>query len=85
MPSVLRYVPKTHCNEGETPFSGCTSGNARGKDIKKEIGPNPSTLKESVTLPTRNMYQPKVNRLPLPGFIPCSRTLLDKEENLPNA
>ena len=31
------------------------------------------------------MYQPKVSRPPLPGFVSCSKTLLDEEENLPNA
>jgi len=32
-----------------------------GKDIKKDSWANPSTFKDIVTLPTRNMYQPKVN------------------------
>ena len=44
-----------------------------------------SALKESATLPAQNMYQSKVNRPPLAGFVSCSKTLLDGEENLPNA
>ena len=30
------------------------------------------------------MYQLKVSRSPLLGFVSCYKTLLDKEENLPN-
>jgi len=43
------------------------------------------TLKESVTLPTRNMYQLKLSRPPLPEFVSCFKTLKDEEKNLPNA
>jgi len=57
MPLNLRYIPKARRNEGETPISGCTSRNAGGRVIKKDNGANLSTLKESVTLPARNMYQ----------------------------
>jgi len=74
MPLVLRYVPKACRKEAETPFSGCTSGNAGGKAIKKDSVETLSTLKESVMLLTRNMYQPKVSRPTLPGFIACSKT-----------
>jgi len=64
--------------KGKTPFSGFISGNAGGKAIKKDSRANLSTLKESVTLLARNMYQPKVSKPPLPEFIYYSKTLLDE-------
>ena len=70
---ALRYVPKARRKEGETPFTRFTSGNVGGKATKKDSGANLSTLKESLTLPTQNMYQPKVSRPALPGFIACLR------------
>ena len=84
MPQALRYVLKAQHKEGETPFSGCTSRNAWGKATKKDGRAYLSTLKESIALPTRKC-QPKVSRLPLPGFASCSKTLLNEEENSPNA
>ena len=69
MTPILRYVPKSHPREGESPFSGVVRGNAEGKAMKKDSGANLSTRKESVTLPTQNMNQPKVSRHPLPGFL----------------
>ena len=85
MPPVLRYVPKARCKEGETPISGSVSENTGGKAIKKDSGANLSTLKECVTLPTRNMYQSKVSRPSPLEFVSCSKILLDGDENLPNA
>jgi len=85
MSSALKYVLKAHCKEGEPPFNWCTSGNTGGKAIKKDSGANLSILKGSDMLPTQNMFQSKVSRSSLPGFVSCSRTLLDEEENLLNA
>ena len=84
MPPVLRYVPKARCKEEEAPFSGFIIGNTGGKAINKDNGANLNTLKESITLPTQNIYQLKVSRPFLPRFVSYSKTLLDEEENLLN-
>ena len=82
MTPILRYVPKSRRREGESPFSGVVRESAEGKAMKKDSGTNLNTLKESVTLPMQNMYQPKVSRHPLPGFVPSSKALLKEEEVL---
>jgi len=75
--------PKLVTRRRKHNFSGCISGNAGGKAIRKDNGANLSTFKESVTLPMQNMYQLKVNRPLLSRFISCSKTSLDEEKNLP--
>jgi len=81
---VLRYVLKAYRKEGELSFSRCASGHVKGKSIKKDNGASLNTLKEIVTLPTQEVYQPKVSRHPLPRFVSCSKTLLKEEEDFPN-
>ena len=55
-----------------------------GKAIKKGSGASLGTLKDSATFPTRNMFQLKVSKPSHLGFILCSKTLFDKEEDFPN-
>jgi len=43
-----------------------------------------NTLKESVIRLMRKVYQAKMSRTPLPGFVSCSKTFLKEEEDLPN-
>ena len=48
---ILRYVPKSHRKEGESPFTGVTNGNAEDKAIRKANEASMSTLKGNATVP----------------------------------
>ena len=41
-------------------------------------------LKRNVTLSAQKMYQPKVSKQPLPGFVSSSKAFLKEEEHLPH-
>jgi len=56
MTLVLRYVPKSHCKKGESPFNGVVNGEVKGKIIRKANEAGLGAFKTSVTLPTRKVY-----------------------------
>ena len=69
---ILRYVSKSHRKEGESPFNGVVNGEGKGKIIRNANEASSSALKGSVTLPTQKVYQQKMCRHPLPGFVSSS-------------
>jgi len=73
MPSVLRYIPSSRGKEDESPVSECTSRSIETKATKKDDGASIITLKGSATVPTLKMWQAKVSRPALSGFVVCSK------------
>jgi len=73
MPPVLKYILRSRRKEAESPFSECTSRSIETKATKKDDGASIITLKGSATVPTLKMWQAKVNRPPLSGFVVFSK------------
>ena len=76
MTPVLRYVPKAHRKERESPFSGVVNGKAQGKIIRKANEASLGALKEVPYCQRK--------RCSLPGFVSFSKALLKEEEGLPH-
>jgi len=69
---TLRYVPKSHHKEGESPFTRVTNGSAEDKAIRKANEGSMTALKGSIMVPTLKLWQMKVSRPPLAGFVVSS-------------
>jgi len=78
MTPVLRCVPKSPRKEGESPFSGVVNGEAEGKIIRKAHKVSLGALKGTPT----KVFQSKVSRHPLLGFVSSPKALLKEEEGL---
>ena len=72
IPPILRYIPRSRRKEGESPFGESTGRNNKSKATKGDAD-SITSLKESVTVPTLRMWQVKVNRPPIPGFVISSK------------
>ena len=72
MPPILRYTLKSHHNEGKLPFSECTSSSIKIKATKDD-GASTTSLKEGVTVSTLKMWQAKVSRPSILGFVVSSK------------
>jgi len=72
MSLILRYIPKFHCEEGESPFSDCTSSSIETR-ATKDHGASITFLKGGVTVPTLKMWQAKLSQLPISGFVISSK------------
>ena len=81
MPPVLRYIPRSRRKEGESPFSECTIKSVETEATKKDDGATVVTLKESALVLTLKMWQAKVSRPPLSGFVVSS----EEGDDLPSA
>jgi len=77
----LRYVPKSHRKEGESPFTGVTNGNVEEKAIRKANEVSMTALKGNAIVPAPKVGQTKLSRPPLAGFFVSS----SGSDNLPNA
>jgi len=72
MPPILRYIPNLERKEGESPFSECTSSSIKTKATKDD-GAGITSLKGGVIVPTLKMWQAKVSRPPISGFVVSSK------------
>jgi len=81
MPPVLRYIPRSRRKEGESHFNECTTRRIETKATKKDDGASIITLKESAIVPILKMWQAKVSRPPLFGFVISSK----EGDDLPSA
>jgi len=77
----LRYVPKSRRKEVKTPFIGVVNGDAEDNIIRKANETRVAALKGSATVPTPKVWQTKVSRPPLSGFVVSSTG----SDNLRNA
>jgi len=68
IPLILRYIPRSHCKEGESPFGKYTGHSNKTKAPKGDVA-SITSLKGSVTVPTLKMWQAKVSWPPILGFI----------------
>ena len=79
MPPILRYIPKSRCKEGESPFGECTGSSIETKASKGD-GASITSLKRGVTVPTLKMWQAKVSWPPILGFVISSK----EDDGLPS-
>ena len=57
---ILRYVPKLHHKEGESPFTGVANGDAEDKVIRKANEASMTALKESAMVPRLKVSRPSL-------------------------
>jgi len=69
---ILRYIPRSRCKEGESPFRECTGRSNETKATKGDTA-TITSLKGSVTVSTLKMWQAKVSWPPIPGFVVSSK------------
>jgi len=72
MSPILRYIPKSHHKEGKSPFGECTGSSIETKATKGDRA-STTSLKEGVTVPTLKMWQAKVSRPSISGFVVSSK------------
>lgn len=72
IPPILRYIPRSRHKEGKSPFGECTGTSNETKVVKGKAA-SITSLKGSVTVPTLKMWQEKVSRPPIPGFVVSSK------------
>jgi len=72
VPPFLSYIPKSHHKEGKSPFGECIGSCIEAKATKSD-GASITSLKGVVTIPTLKMWQAKVSRPLIPGFVVSSK------------
>ncbi|XP_074296967.1 uncharacterized protein LOC141627634 [Silene latifolia] len=78
-PPVLRYIPKSHRKDGESPFAECLTPKTEPKDKKSSQVIKQEWVAKVVT-PLPSSSQTKIVRPPPTGFV-CSSSQSSSEEN----